>query len=216
VGGERRRHEDHRRVGAGLLDRLADRVEHRHPIVERLGAALAGHHVRDHLRAVLEREPGVELPGLADNALNQKPGDPVDESAHWVISTIFCAASRSEPAEVIFRPLSSSSCLPSSTLVPSSRTTSGTCRPTSLVAAITPRAIVSHFMIPPKMLTRMPLMLGSLVMILNAAVTRSSVAPPPTSRKLAGSPPKYLMMSMVDIASPAPLTMQPMLPSSAT
>ena len=36
----------------------------------------------------------------------------------------------------------------------------------------------------------------------------SSLAPPPTSRKLAGLPPAYLMMSMVAMASPAPLTMQ--------
>ena len=53
-------------------------------------------------------------------------------------------------------------------------------------------------------------------MILNAAVTRSFVAPPPTSRKLAGDAPYSLMMSMVAIARPAPFTMQPMLPSSAT
>ena len=51
-------------------------------------------------------------------------------------------------------------------------------------------------------------------MILNAAVTFSVLAPPPTSRKLAGCPPKCLMMSMVAMARPAPLTMQPMLPSS--
>ena len=42
----------------------------------------------------------------------------------------------------------------------------------------------------------------------------SALAPPPTSRKLAGYPPASLMMSMVAIASPAPLTMQPMVPSS--
>ena len=53
-------------------------------------------------------------------------------------------------------------------------------------------------------------------MILNAAVTRSLVAPPPTSRKFAGDAPYSLMMSIVAIASPAPFTMQPMLPSSAT
>ena len=41
------------------------------------------------------------------------------------------------------------------------------------------------------------------------------VAPPPTSRKLAGSPPSCWMMSIVAIARPAPFTMQPMLPSSA-
>ena len=37
-------------------------------------------------------------------------------------------------------------------------------------------------------------------MILNASVTRSLVAPPPTSRKLAGSLPYSLMMSIVAIA----------------
>ena len=37
---------------------------------------------------------------------------------------------------------------------------------------------------------------------------------PPTSRKFAGSPPVSFMMSIVAIASPAPLTMQPTLPSS--
>ena len=77
--------------------------------------------------------------------------------------------------------------LPSSTLVPSSRTTSGTFRPTSFTAATTPSAITSHFMMPPKMLTRMPFTFGSEVMILNAAVTFSLLAPPPTSRKFAGS-----------------------------
>jgi hypothetical protein len=52
-------------------------------------------------------------------------------------------------------------------------------------------------------------------MILKAAVTFSLEAPPPTSRKLAGSAPYSLMMSMVAMARPAPLTMQPISPSSA-
>lgn len=47
---------------------------------------------------------------------------------------------------------------------------------------------------------------SSAVMILNASVTCSTVAPPPTSRKLAGSPPCSLMMSIVAIARPAPFT----------
>ena len=51
--------------------------------------------------------------------------------------------------------------------------------------------------------------------IRNAAATFSAVAPPPTSRKLAGVPPADFTMSMVAMASPAPFTMQPMLPSSA-
>ena len=46
--------------------------------------------------------------------------------------------------------------MPSSTLVPSRRTTSGTLRPTSLTAATTPSAMTSQRMMPPKMLTRMP------------------------------------------------------------
>jgi hypothetical protein len=79
--------------------------------------------------------------------------------------------------------------LPRSTLVPSRRTTSGTLRPTSFTAAITPSAMVSQRMMPPKILTRMPFTFGSAVMILNAAVTFSAVAPPPTSRKFAGKAP---------------------------
>jgi len=37
-------------------------------------------------------------------------------------------------------------------------------------------AMMSHFMMPPKMLIRMPFTLGSAVMILNAAVTFSLLA----------------------------------------
>ncbi len=39
---------------------------------------------------------------------------------------------------------------------------------------------------------------------------------PPTSRKLAGLPPASLMPSMVAMARPAPLTMQPISPSRLT
>ena len=47
-------------------------------------------------------------------------------------------------------------------------------------------------------------------------VTRSLVAPPPTSRKFAGWPPWSLMRSMVAMARPAPFTMQAISPSSET
>ena len=53
----------------------------------------------------------------------------------------------------------------------------------------------------------------SAIRMRNAFLICSALAPPPTSRKLAGSPPASLMMSIVAIARPAPLTMQPMLPS---
>ena len=42
-------------------------------------------------------------------------------------------------------------------------------------------------MMPPKMLTRIAFSLGFFSMILNASVTFSVVAPPPTSRKFAGA-----------------------------
>ena len=104
---------------------------------------------------------------------------------------------------------------PASTFVPSNLTTSGTFKPTSLTAATTPSAITSHLMIPPKIFTKIPLTFGSDVIILNASVTFSFVAPPPTSKKFAGSAPYNLIMSMVAIANPAPLTMQPISPSKA-
>ena len=78
---------------------------------------------------------------------------------------------------------------PSSTFVPSKRTTSGTFSPSSLVAATTPLAMTSQRMMPPKMFTKMPCTAFDSRMILNACVTASWLAPPPTSRKFAGSPP---------------------------
>ena len=92
-------------------------------------------------------------------------------------------------AVMIGRPESAIILRPSSSLVPFIRTTSGTLSPTAFAAAITPSAMTSHFMMPPKMLTRIAFTFGSRRMILNASVTFSAVAPPPTSRKLAGSPP---------------------------
>ena len=117
-------------------------------------------------------------------------------------------------AEMIGRPESLRIFLPRSSLVPFMRTTSGTESFTSRAAATTPVAMVSHFMMPPKMLTRIAFTFVFDSMILNAAVTFSAVAPPPTSRKLAGAPPNSLIVSIVAMARPAPFTMQPMLPSS--
>src|SRR6185312_11929454 len=103
--------------------------------------------------------------------------------------TIFSAPSERSLAAITSRPLSLMIFLPSSAFVPSSRTTSGTFRPTCLTAATTPWARMSQRAMPPKMLTNMPFTLGSAMMILKAAVTLASSAPPPTSRKLAGSAP---------------------------
>ena len=106
--------------------------------------------------------------------------------------------------------------LPSSTFVPASLTTSGTSKDNASVAAITPLAMMSQRMIPPKILTSIPFTFGSSRIIENAVLTCSSFAPPPTSRKFAGSPPYNLITSIVAIANPAPLTKQPMFPSSFT
>src|SRR6202162_3203589 len=156
-------------------------------------AAFAGRGAADHLSAVGNRHLGMEGAVLAGEALADDLGVLVDEDGHYAppftALTIFCAASSRSSPEVTLRPDSLMIFLPRSTLVPSRRTTSGTFSPTSLTAATTPSAITSHFMMPRKMFTRMPFTLGSEVMILNAAVTFSLVALPPTSRKLAGAMP---------------------------
>ena len=77
-----------------------------------------------------------------------------------------------------------------------------------------PRATSSPRVMPPKMLTRIAFTFGSARMRRIAAVTLSARAPPPMSRKFAGSPPARFTRSIVVIASPAPLTMQPIVPSS--
>ena len=93
------------------------------------------------------------------------------------------------------------------------RTTSGTDRFTALQAVITPVAMVSHFMMPPKMLTRMPLDvlvgqhdLEGLGHLLGGWRRR----PHPGSYWLAAEQLDGIHGAM---ARPAPLTRQPMLPS---
>src|SRR5215510_14278462 len=163
-----------------------------------------------HLGAVGDRLLGVERALRAGEALADDLGVLVDQDGHQFASltawTIFSAASARFSADVILSPDSLRIFLPNSTLVPSRRTTSGTCKLTSRAAATTPSAITSQRMMPPKMLTSIPSTFGSLRISLKAVATRSRVAPPPTSRKFAGLPPCSLMMSIVAIAKPAPLT----------
>src|ERR1700742_4302479 len=188
----RRRHIDHRGIGAGLLAGLGDGVEHRQSEMRR--AAFAGRGAADHLGAIGNRRFRMERAVLAGESLADDLGVAVDQNRHYraplaTALTIFCAASSRSSAGSTLRPLSRMIFLPCSTLVPSSRTTSGTLSPTSRTAAVTPSAMTSHFMMPPKMLTRMPFSLGSAVMILKAAATFSLLALPPTSRKFAGAMP---------------------------
>src|SRR3954453_13746459 len=137
-----------------------------------------------------------------------------DGLAVFAASTTFCAASHIPSAVMSGRPESLRICLPRSTFVPSRRTTTGTGSPTSREALTTPSAIRSPRMMPPKILIRIAFTFLSLRMMRNAFLTCSALAPPPTSRKFAGSPPASLTMSIVAIARPAPLTMQRPLPSS--
>src|SRR6266705_1342033 len=107
-------------------------------------------------------------------------------------------------AFVSARPDSASICLPSSTLVPSIRTTTGSRRPSFRMAAMTPAASRSQRRMPPKTLMNTVFTLGSDERIRNAFSICSGEAPPPTSRKFAGSPPASFTMSIVAIARPAP------------
>src|SRR5690606_9495623 len=225
VGGVGRRHVDDRGVGAGLLDHVGDGVEHGQ--AEVLGAALARGHAADDPGAVLDHLLGVEGALGAGEALDDDLGVLVDQNAHGGVCsfaqaacltawTAFFAPSLMSSAGMIASPEFFSRALPASTLVPSRRTTTGTSTPTSFTAAMMPSAIMSQRTMPPKMLTKIAFTLSLDRISLNASVTRSLLAPPPTSRKLAGSPPSSLITSMVAIARPAPLTMQPMLPSMVT
>src|SRR5713101_3874384 len=192
-GGERGWNVDHGDCRARGLSRIFHRAIDRNAIeiLARLPGIDAGDIAIPAVGVVAPR-PRVELAGLAGDALRHHPRVLVDQDAHFfafAAATTFCAASAMFLAEMIGRPESARIFLPSSTLVPSSRTTSGTRRLTCLAAATTPAAITSHFMMPPKMLTRIALRCAMRSMILNASVTFSAVAPPPTSRKFAGAPP---------------------------
>lgn len=74
---------------------------------------------------------------------------------------------------------------------------------------------INYLAIPAKMFTKIDSTFGSWSMIFSAAITCSSVALPPTSKKLAGLPPWLEIKSIVAMARPAPLTMHPILPSNA-
>src|SRR6185312_15986800 len=79
---ERRRHEDHGRIGAGFIDRVAHGVEHREADV--LAAALAGRNAADQLGAVIQRLLRMEGALLAGEALADDLGVFVDQYAHDV------------------------------------------------------------------------------------------------------------------------------------
>src|SRR5438132_9298840 len=98
-------------------------------------AAFARRGAADNFGAIGNRLLGMERAVLAGETLADDAGVLVDEDGHHAASftalTIFCAASSRSSAEVTLRLDLAMISLPSSTLVPSSRTTSGTRKPTS-------------------------------------------------------------------------------------
>ena len=89
VLGERRRHEQHRHVGAGLVHRLGHRAEHRQLGAVEIdgGAGLAGVHPADDVRAGRQHPPGVLAALGAGHALHDDPGVLVQKDRHRSDST---------------------------------------------------------------------------------------------------------------------------------
>src|SRR4051812_47149991 len=216
VGGEARRHEDHRRVGLRLGDGGLEGVEDRDALdVEpALARRDTGHDVGA-VALVVER---VERALASGDAGDAQARVVADEDAHPAASsTTFRAASSIVAAMcTLGRSASASRRRPSSSLVPSRRTTKGTCGLIWLNASIRPRAISSQRVMPPKMLNSTALTLGSERMTSTAWVIASAFEPPPASRKFAGWPPACATTSSVLMTSPAPLPRMPMSPSSLT
>src|SRR3954447_9585580 len=215
VGGEARRDEDHRRVGAGLGDGVVERVEDRDPlaVLAALARRDAGHHARA-VVAVVERVERALAPGDAGGAELRAV---VDEDAHAPSSTTRRAApSIVDSACTLGRSASASSRRPSSSLVPSRRTTNGTSGLIWSNASIRPLATSSQRVMPPKMLKSTALTLALERITSTAWVIASAFEPPPASRKLAGLPPACATTSSVLITRPAPLPRMPMSPSSLT
>src|SRR5262245_46975131 len=214
VGGKRRRNENDGRIGASRLHGRIHGIEDGPVRVGR--AALSGSHTADYVRAVGDRLKRVKRALLSRKALHDEACILIDEDAHCFTAslTTFSAASRMPSATVKLNPDSARILRPCSTFVPSMRTTRGTWILRSRAAATTPVASVSQRRMPPKILISTAFTLASESRIRNAFLTCSALAPPPTSRKFAGLPPAYWMMSIVPMASPAPFTMHPTLPSS--
>src|SRR5881397_886264 len=195
VGSERRRNKDQRARRSFFLTRLGHAVEHRESFVRR--PPFARRNAANDFRSVVAALDGVECSLAAGDPLYQHARVLVSPDGHqrrpFAASTTLRAASAIPSAVISGNPDLARISFPSSTFVPSSRTTTGTGSPISFEALTTPSAMRSPRMIPPKMLMRIAFTFLSLRMIRNAFLTCSALAPPPTSRKFAGSPPASLM-----------------------
>src|SRR3954447_4605172 len=188
VRGERRRHEDHRAVRARLRNAVVEGVEDGHALD--VLTALTRCHPTDEIGAVGLVVQPVEAALTAGQARDCQLRALVDQDAHRESSTTFAAAPSIVVSTFTFgRFASASSRRPSSSLVPSRRTTNGTCTSIWLNASISPRATSSQRVMPPKMLKRTAVTFESLRITSTADTIASAFEPPPASRKLAGLPP---------------------------
>src|SRR5919202_2110041 len=209
------------RLDAGVGG-VVERVEHRDAVdaLAALARRDAGHDVRA-VALVVQR---VERALAAGDARDADARVVVDEDAHAPTSAPAFASSttRSAAPSIVDstcrfgRSASASRRRPSSSFVPSRRTTNGTSGLTWANASMRPLATSSQRVIPPKMLNRTALTFSSDRMTSTAETIASAFEPPPASRKLAGEPPTWATTSSVDMTSPAPLPRMPMSPSSLT
>src|SRR5437016_13118443 len=131
-----------------------------------LGATFAGRDAADNVGTVFDHLLRVESTFAAGETLDDEASFFVDEDAHRAPparATTFWAPSFMPSAMVKFRPLSRRICCPASTLVPSMRMTTGTCKCSSLAAETTPVARTSQRKMPPKILMNTALTSGSLI-----------------------------------------------------
>src|SRR5438552_15691391 len=163
------------------------------------GPALSRGDAAHDVRARGDQFLGVEGALVAGEALDDGRRLLVEQAAHAATPASRAATTRSAASERVSavrigRPLSERMRRPSSTLVPASRTTSGTGTCTARTAWTTPCATQSQRLIPANTFTRMARTFLSESTRRNAAATRSGLAPPPMSRKFAGSPPAGLIL----------------------
>src|ERR1039458_6450200 len=116
-----------------------------------------------------------------------------DEDAHALATSTTLAAAPSivDSVYTLGSAASASSRRPSTSLVPSSRTTKGTVGSIWPKASIRPLATSSQRVMPPKMLNSTAWPLGFDRIPSTALVIASAREPPPASRKLAGAPPAW-------------------------
>ena len=124
---ERRRHEDERNVRAGTVHGIAYAIEHG-DAVQNGFPALARRHAGDEVGPVCLAALRVETPLTSRDALHQQARILVHQDAHVCLlryPLMAAAASSSVSTIVAASPDSAIICFPSSTFVPSIRTTSG-------------------------------------------------------------------------------------------